>query len=518
MVYQSMRASAILCQGAVGRKVHPVPQRWLGGLLVIVVLAGGAYAALFQGGDGTPANPYRIASAGQLIAVGSDPNLLDKHFILTADIDLSGFTFDKPVIASADVPFTGTLDAAGHRITNLVARVPVDTDSAGVANGHLGLVGKLGPGGQIKNFAIQNATITGTADSSDDKKIYGNTLFQWIRASIIIVAAVVLAKAIYWGIGKTVKRMAAKTRTRLDDILIDMLEEPALLAIIVFGIWYGLHTLTLSKGVASFIDKALYVVMSLNIAWLITRVFDALVEECLVPFARKTESDLDDHLIPVIRKGINISVWTIAIIMAMDNAGYDVFSILAGLGIGGLAFALAAQETVGNFFGGIAIFTDKPFKVGDRIQVRGHDGVVTAVGLRSTKIRTRYEGRIVTIPNSLVATADIVNVDTECGRQMFAVYRLMPDMDDGQITLAMDILRRIAEEDPDTEQKVVTGFFAITEYSRDIMLLYWIKPEASNLKTRTRINLEIVRRFKENNIELVKAQPIHTKLDKVELL
>jgi|GEM_PF-77439 len=518
MIDETRAATVPRCPRTTHRRMHSSVRSGVVGLLVAVVLAGAVCAATFEGGKGTPADPYRIATAGQLMAVGSDPNLLDKHFALTADIDLAGFTFEKPLIAPDGTPFTGTLDAAGHRIANLVARVPVEADSAGAANGHLGLVGKLGPGGQIKNLAIQNATITGATDSSDDKKIYGNTLFQWIRASIIIMAAVVLARAIYWGIGKTVKRMAAKTRTRLDDILIDMIEEPVLLAIVVFGIWYGLHTLTLSKGVATFVDKVLYIVMSLNVAWLITRVFDALVEEYLVPFARKTESDLDDHLIPVIRKGINISVWTIAIIMAMDNAGYDVFSILAGLGIGGLAFALAAQETVGNFFGGIAIFTDKPFKVGDRIQVRGYDGVVTAVGLRSTKIRTRYEGRIVTIPNSLVATADIVNVDTENGRQIFAVYRLMPDMDERRIALAMDVLKRIAEDDPDTQDKVVTGFFAITEYSRDIMLLYWIKPEASNLKTRTRINLEIVRRFKENNIELVKAQPVHTKLDKVELV
>jgi MscS family membrane protein len=166
----------------------------------------------------------------------------------------------------------------------------------------------------------------------------------------------------------------------------------------------------------------------------------------------------------------------------------------------------------------VAIFLDKPFRVGDRIQVQGYDGVVQAVGFRSTRIRTRYEGRIVTIPNLLVAKSDVVNVDTENGRQVFAVYRLTPDMEDGQIQVAMDLLKGIAQSDPDTQEKVVTGFFAITEYSRDIMLLYWIKPEASNLQTRTRINLEIVRQFQKHGIHLVKANPVHTKWDKVELV
>jgi MscS family membrane protein len=297
-----------------------------------------------------------------------------------------------------------------------------------------------------------------------------------------------------------------------------MLEEPVVLAVVIAGIWYGLLMLTMSSAAKQIVDDVVYALLILNAAWLITRVFDALIKEYLLPFAQKTESDLDDHLVPIVSKGVKVSIWMIASIMALDTAGVNVFSMLAGLGIGGLAFALAAQHSVGNFFGSLAIFVDKPFRVGDRIQVRGHDGVVVAVGLRSTRIRTRYEGRIVTIPNLAVAEADVVNIDTENGRQIFAVYRLTPNMDDRQIVLAMDVLKRIAEFDPDTREKVVTGFFAITEYSRDIMLLYWINPEASNLKTRTRINLEIVRQFQENNIELVKAKPVHTKWDQVELV
>jgi len=350
------------------------------------------------------------------------------------------------------------------------------------------------------------------------KTFYGNSVAVWGLAALTIIGALVLGRALYWLIGKTVKRMAAKTRTQLDDILVDMLEEPIVFAVIVVGIWHGLRILYLSKAAEAIVNKALIVLIIIDAAWLITRVFGALIKEYLIPFAQKTESDLDDCLVPVITKGINVSVWTIALIMALDNAGYDVLSILAGLGIGGLAFALAAQDTVGNFFGSIAIFVDKPFRVGDRIQVQGHDGVVTAVGLRSTRIRTRYQGRIVTIPNMLVAKSDVVNVDTENGRQIFMVYRLTPEMNDEQIARAMEILKGIAQSDPDTKEKVVSGFFAITEYSRDIMLLYWIKPEASNLDTRTRINLQIIRQFKDNGIELVKATPVHTKLDEVELV
>ncbi len=350
------------------------------------------------------------------------------------------------------------------------------------------------------------------------KTFYGNTVIDWMESALIIIAAVVLSKTIYWLIGKTVKRFAARTKTQIDDILVDMAEEPFVLAIVIGGIYYGLKNLTLSETADSMVDKVVQALLILNAAWLITRMFDALVREYLVPIAKKTDSELDDHIVTILRKGVKISVWIIAIIMAMDNAGLDVYSILAGLGIGGLAFALAAKDVVGNFFGSIAIFLDKPFKVGDRIQACGFDGVVTEVGLRSTRIRTRYEGRIVAIPNQSLTEANIVNVDSENGRQIFAVYRLTPDMDEEQIEQAMQVLRTIVEEDPDTQQKVVTGFFAITEYSRDIMLLYWINPDASNLKTRTRINLRIIRQFRKLNIELVKASPVHAKVDEVDLL
>jgi MscS family membrane protein len=345
-----------------------------------------------------------------------------------------------------------------------------------------------------------------------------NTVLQWLQAFSIMAGALVLGRGLYWLTGRTIKRVVTKTRTELDDILVDMLEEPIVCGVIIVGIWYGLQTLTLPQAIDAAVNKFAYVLIILDAAWLVTRVLDSLIQEYLVPFARRTESDLDDHLIPIIRKGVRFSVWALAFVTALHNAGIQVLSVLAGLGIGGLAFALAAQDTVANFFGSIAIFLDKPFRVGDRVQVQGYDGVVTAVGLRSTKIRTRYEGRIVAIPNQAVARSDIVNVETEGGRQIFAVYRLTPEMEDEQIVLAMEVLRKIAQADPDTQEKVVTGFFAITEYSRDIMLLYWIKPEASNLQTRTRINLEIVRQFKEHNLHLVKANPVHTKSDTVELI
>ncbi len=343
------------------------------------------------------------------------------------------------------------------------------------------------------------------------KTFYGNTITDWAVALSIVVASLIAGKLIYWLIGGTVKKLTEKTETKLDDILVDMLEEPFVFFVTVFGIWYGLKTLTLSATAAGWIDKSYYILIIVNIAWLITRVFDALLQEYIVPLVSKTDTDIDDQLLRLFRTCIKTAVWGIAIIMALDNAGYSIKSILAGLGIGGLAFALAAQETVSNFFGGISIFIDKPFRVGDRIQVRGYDGVVKEIGMRSTRIKTRHEGRIVIIPNGLIARSDITNVDTEEARKIYAVYRLSPDSDPASIELAMKVLREIAVENNDVEDEIVTAFLRITEYSYDIKFLYSINSNASNLETRSAMNLEIVKRLKDNSIELIKAKPVHMK-------
>lgn len=230
------------------------------------------------------------------------------------------------------------------------------------------------------------------------KTYYGNSVQEWGTSLIIILCFVVAAKLVYFIIGKTIKRLAAKSKTKLDDILVDMFEEPAVFAIAVWGAWYGFSRLTFSELGMTRIDNIFNGLIVFIIAWFIVRLFDAIFTEYLVPIADKSKSDLDDQLLPIVRKGVKIIVWTIAVIIALNNAGYDVTALLAGLGIGGLALAMAAKDTVSNIFGGVTILTDKPFKIKDRIIINGFDGFVEEIGLRSTRIRT-LEGRLVTIPN-----------------------------------------------------------------------------------------------------------------------
>jgi len=151
------------------------------------------------------------------------------------------------------------------------------------------------------------------------------------------------------------------------------------------------------------------------------------------------------------------------------------------------------------------IYTDGHFKVGDRIQVRserGHiDGVVTDIGLRTSTVKTRYEGRYVNIPNSFLTDRDVVNVETEKGRQLFAVYKLAHDTTADEIKKFIAMLKDSVKSTAGTKETVVAGLIAVSEIALDVMLLYWVHDDSSNVKTRTEVNLKIIEGMTRENIK-----------------
>ncbi len=348
------------------------------------------------------------------------------------------------------------------------------------------------------------------------KLFYGNTVQQWLIALGIMVLAVIVGKILHRIIGGVVKKLTAKTKTRLDDIIVDMVEEPFIFGILILGIWIGLGTLSLGDGAKRFADHVFYFLITFNVAWLIVRIFDSLIKEYLVPLVSASESDLDDQLLPIIRKGVKAVIWVVAIIVGANNAGYDVGAIIAGLGIGGLAFALAAQDTVGNLFGGVTIFLDKPFNVNQRVKIAGFDGTITEIGLRSTRLKT-LENRIVTIPNSTFTDNPVENVSSEPSRKVVLNLGLTYDTDANQMELGMKLLRDIAAANPDLEENVVISFNSFGDFALGILFIYYIKSGSDIMGVQSAINLEILRRFGDHKLDFAfPTQTIYAHVQKEE--
>jgi MscS family membrane protein len=344
-----------------------------------------------------------------------------------------------------------------------------------------------------------------------NRVFYGNTVGQWAVALLIVLGFVVAGKILYWFINRVVKRITAKTQFKLDDILVDMAEEPLVFAMAVAGLWFGFSSLTVSASVQTFGGRVMAVLITLAVAWGLTRLLDALVTEYIEPVVRKTEGDLDDQLLPIVRKGLKLTIWALAIIIALDNAGYNVGAILAGLGIGGLAFALAAQDTVSNLFGGITILMDKPFSIRDRIKINGFDGMIEEIGLRSTRLKT-LEGRIVTIPNSTFTQNPIENISSEPSRKVAITLGLTYDMNETQVQQAIEILKEIVASNDHVEENALTSFSGFGDFSLNVLFIYYIKKESDILGTMTEMNLEILRRFNEAGLEFAfPSQTIYAK-------
>ena len=339
------------------------------------------------------------------------------------------------------------------------------------------------------------------------KTFYGNSVTDWLISLLIIVIAAVIGKVLFWVINKFVKKIAARSKSKVDDIIIDMIEEPAILLIVLFGFWLGYKQLTFSETIESLLFKGFFFVLILTVTWLFARLLDAFVKEYLEPLTKKSESDLDDQLLPIFRKSLRSVIWILGVIIALNNTGFDVGAILAGLGIGGLALAMAAKDIVSNVFGGLTVFADKPFKLNDRIIVDGYDGIIEEIGIRTTRLRT-FDGRIVSIPNAKFTGNMIKNVSVEPHRKVVLNLGLVYDTPADKMKLAMNILKEIANKHENAEETIHVAFNKFGDSSLGILFIYYIKKGADVLATQTDINMAILTRFAENNLNF--AYPTQT--------
>ncbi|MCD4794714.1 MAG: mechanosensitive ion channel family protein [Bacteroidales bacterium] len=334
-----------------------------------------------------------------------------------------------------------------------------------------------------------------------EKSFYGNTIWEWAVSLSIIAGAFIGSKILYWVFGNIIKKITKKSKSELDDLIVDKIEEPIVLAFVLGGFWFGLSYLNLSEGFANFMQKAFYVAITFDVSWMVVRLVDALIVQYLTPLVKKTDADLDDQLLPIIRKTLKAVIWIVAIVIGLNNAGYDVGTLLAGLGLGGLAFAMAAKDSVANLFGGISVFMDKPFKIKDRIQIEGYDGTITDIGLRSTKLKT-LAGRIVTIPNHKFTDSYIENVTSEPNRKMSVTLGLTYDTTPENIQKGIEILKQIDKESKYTKQNCVVYFESFGDFSLNISFTYYIKTEPDYwFLGPNDINMQILKKFNEAGLD-----------------
>ncbi len=340
-----------------------------------------------------------------------------------------------------------------------------------------------------------------------------NSIKDWAIALGIILGTFVATKIVYWFIANIIKKLTSKTKTNLDDVLVEKLEKPIRYSILILGYWIAIHYVTISNSeLLSFLEGIASLFLVLTLTSTASKIFDALVTEIVLPIVEKTEGGGDNYILPVLSKAVKGIIWAFGVIIGLDNIGFDITAMIAGLGIGGLALALAAQDSVKNIFAGVMIFVDKPFKVKERIQIQGYDGTVEEVGLRSTRIRT-LEGRVVTIPNSTFTDNSVVNVTSQPALKVVLNLGLTYDTDEVGMQKGVDILREIvADHSAILEENCAAGFKDFGDFALGILFIYYVKPDANGLEAQNTISKEVLKRFNAAGLDF--AFPTQTLLNK----
>ncbi|MEW8455117.1 MAG: mechanosensitive ion channel family protein, partial [Candidatus Thiodiazotropha sp.] len=318
--------------------------------------------------------------------------------------------------------------------------------------------------------------------------------WQWIGLLLTILAGVVIDKLVTLFLRSGVRHWRSSSRhDEFKEISEDILRPLGLMAMAI--IWWGsINLMGLPENVMLVLLLAVKFLASISGVWAAYRLVD-LVSAYLHKQAQLSENKLDDALVPLIPRTLKVFVTVIGFVFIADNLNVDISSLLAGLGLGGLAFALAAKDMVQNLFGSVTVLMDRTFSVGDWIVVDDVEGTVERIGFRSTRVRTFYNS-VVTVPNSKFITATVDNMGERRYRRLSCKLSLTYDTAPDRIEAFCEGVRELVRQHPYMRKDyyhVYLNEFAGS--SLDVLLyVFWETPEwNTELRERHRFMLDILR-------------------------
>ena len=335
--------------------------------------------------------------------------------------------------------------------------------------------------------------------------------WQWIGIFIVVIVGLIVDKIVAWFLTRNVVVWQKKnpTYSRLDSTVLRPL---GLMAMAIIW-WIGLGMFGLPDRVLIVLSVAVKLLISISAVWSAFRLVDIL-DSLMIKKARQTGNKFDDLLVPMISKSLKVFVLVIGIISSADNLNMNVSSLLAGLGIGGLAFALAARDLLGNFFGSLTVLLDRPFQIGDWIVIDDVEGSVEEVGFRSTRVRTFYNS-LITLPNAALTTSKVDNMGARRFRRMKTMLGLTYDTAPEKIDAFCEGIRALIQLHPYMRKDYYQVYFnQYNAASLDILVyVFWETPDwNTELRERHRFLLDILRLAKQLGVEFAyPTQTLHIK-------
>jgi len=338
-----------------------------------------------------------------------------------------------------------------------------------------------------------------------DKTFLDIPLSRYAYAAIAVLLALVSKKLLAFLLTRLAAPLTRRTATDLDDQLLECIRKPLELLVVVVGLFVAVQILQLPeepmdlRAGAYAVLRALITVAGGWALFNMAGVFGTYLEA----LSAKTDNDLDDHLVPFVRKSLRIFIVVLAAIMVIQNLGYSTSGLLASLGIGGMALAFASKDALANIFGSLMIIFDRPFKVGDAVSAEGMEGVVEEVGFRSTKIRT-FNKSLISVPNSLIANMPIDNITMSNKRRIRMTIGVTYDATPAQLREVTGRLRALLREHPGLDPEAVqVNFTDFGASSLDILIQCFTITSAWNeyMDVREEVCLQIMDTLEESGLE-----------------
>lgn len=338
------------------------------------------------------------------------------------------------------------------------------------------------------------------------REFMGTAVWQFLVAFIFILLGLVLKKLVEHVFEKQLIPFFKKTRVDFDHLFLEALSKPLGYLLLIGGFAGAFSVLPLpveEPDVRGFVNETFKILVAVDFLWFFFRLVDIGVRY-LGRLAERTESKLDEQLVPLVSRAIKATIGVMSFLWIMQLLGYNISSLLAGLGIGGLAVALALQDTLSNFFGSVFIFLDRPFMVGDLIKIGDVEGTVEDVGFRSTRIRT-YPATLVTIPNKTVANSTVDNLAKRPKRRVTQNIGVTYETNADQMEDVVKLIEDVIKNDEGVDQDFIAVRFSdFGDSSLDIMVIYFTKSVvfAEHAEVKERINLAIMRAVKDLGLSI----------------
>ncbi len=353
--------------------------------------------------------------------------------------------------------------------------------------------------GDNKILGIWNNSLPAPLDGNEGAFAVSVGIWAVIALFIILIADPLL------------HAMTSRTASEMDDMIIRIIRGPIILLVVLYGAVSSLEILSLDRNLIANMETVYQVSFVLVMTWLVYKIYDGVIIFFGHELAKKTDSEVDDVLVPILEKLGIIVIPSVAIMMIFSMFGYDLTVILAGFGFMGIVIGFAAQATLANFFAGLQMVVDRPFKIGDLLKLENTDiCAVRKIGMRSTTLYNTFTHELVIVPNNDIANKKIVNMVLPDRKLKIAVGVGVAYGSDVELVIRLmeEAALSLPEVIKDEEHRPVVRFSDFADSSLNFTAFIWITDLDLQFKAASDYRTELLKRFDQHKIEIPFPQSV----------